>query len=71
MAFLFRTNTYLHHTRHSKPNPVVSDVTRAVFKYDTVHGVYDGTVENYDRNFIVDGKIIKACMNVPPEILLV
>lgn len=32
----------------------------AVFKYDTVHGVYDGTVENDDSNLIVDGKQIKV-----------
>lgn len=32
----------------------------AVFKYDTVHGVYDGTVENDDSNLIVDGKKIKV-----------
>ena len=32
----------------------------AVFKYDTVHDVYDGTVENDDSNLIVDGKNIKV-----------
>lgn len=32
----------------------------SVFKYDTVHGVYDGTVENDESNLIVDGKKIKV-----------
>ena len=44
--------------------PVVSGVVclvvGAVFKYDTVHGVYDGTVENDDSHLIVDGKKIKV-----------
>lgn len=31
-----------------------------MFKYDTVHGIYDGTVENDDSNLIVDGKKIKV-----------
>lgn len=35
-------------------------LARSVFKYDTVHGVYDGTVENDDSNLIVDGKKIKV-----------
>lgn len=32
----------------------------AVFKYDTVHGVYGGTVENDDKHLVVDGKKIKV-----------
>ena len=32
----------------------------SVFKYDTVHGVYEGTVENDEENIIVDGKKIKV-----------
>lgn len=31
-----------------------------VFKYDTVHGVYEGTVENDEDHLIVDGKKIKV-----------
>lgn len=31
-----------------------------MFKYDTVHGIYDGTVENDDSNLIVDGQKIKV-----------
>lgn len=32
----------------------------AVFKYDTVHGAYGGTVEHDEGNLIVDGKKIKV-----------
>ena len=32
----------------------------SVFKYDTVHGVYEGTVENDEDHLIVDGKKIKV-----------
>lgn len=31
-----------------------------VFKYDTVHGTYGGSVENDDSHLIVDGKKIKV-----------
>lgn len=33
-----------------------------VFKYDTVHGTYDGTVENDDSSLFVDGKKIKVSL---------
>ncbi|CAM9774466.1 unnamed protein product [Scytosiphon promiscuus] len=39
---------------------VPTDYMNYMFKYDTVHGVYDGTVENDDSNLIVDGKKIKV-----------
>lgn len=31
-----------------------------MFKYDTVHGRYKGTVEHDDQHLIVDGKKIRA-----------
>eukprot|EP00752_Nemacystus_decipiens_P009054 g8084.t1 len=39
---------------------VPTEYMNYMFKYDTVHGVYDGTVENDDSNLIVDGKPIKV-----------
>ncbi|CAM9587176.1 unnamed protein product, partial [Ectocarpus sp. 13 AM-2016] len=39
---------------------VPTDYMNYMFKYDTVHGIYDGTVENDDSNLIVDGKKIKV-----------
>nr|AAG11394.1 glyceraldehyde-3-phosphate dehydrogenase [Ascophyllum nodosum] len=39
---------------------VPPDYMNYMFKYDTVHGVYDGTVENDDSSIIVDGKKIKV-----------
>eukprot|EP00903_Cladosiphon_okamuranus_P015581 g14386.t1 len=39
---------------------VPTDYMNYMFKYDTVHGVYDGTVENDESNLIVDGKKIKV-----------
>lgn len=40
--------------------PLHVAVRAAVFKYDTVHGVYGGTVEHDDSSLIVDGKKIKV-----------
>ncbi|CAN0261035.1 unnamed protein product [Ectocarpus sp. 6 AP-2014] len=39
---------------------VPTEYMNYMFKYDTVHGIYDGTVENDDSNLIVDGKKIKV-----------
>eukprot|EP00904_Undaria_pinnatifida_P001005 jgi/Undpi1/10905/HiC_scaffold_3.g01431.m1 len=39
---------------------VPTDYMNYMFKYDTVHGVYEGTVENDEDHLIVDGKKIKV-----------
>ncbi|CAM9134822.1 unnamed protein product [Ectocarpus sp. 12 AP-2014] len=39
---------------------VPTDYMNYMFKYDTVHGIYDGTVENDDSTLIVDGNKIKV-----------
>ena len=43
----------------------VNDVTDAktlahLFKYDSVHGKYEGTVEHTDDSLVIDGKKIKV-----------
>jgi len=37
-----------------------------MFKYDTVHGRYPGTVETKDGKFMVDGKVIKVFKEMDP-----
>ncbi len=49
----------------------VNDVTDAktlahLFKYDSVHGKYDGTVEYSDNSLIIDGKKIKVLSVLDP-----
>ncbi|ELP9119486.1 type I glyceraldehyde-3-phosphate dehydrogenase [Campylobacter sp. IFREMER_LSEM_CL2101] len=36
------------------------ELTKYLFKYDTVHGVYDGSVENEGDDLIIDNKKIKV-----------
>ncbi|MCV3356510.1 MULTISPECIES: type I glyceraldehyde-3-phosphate dehydrogenase [Campylobacter] len=36
------------------------ELTKYLFKYDTVHGVYDGSVENENDDLIIDNKKIKV-----------
>ncbi|MCV3384009.1 type I glyceraldehyde-3-phosphate dehydrogenase [Campylobacter lari] len=36
------------------------ELTKYLFKYDTVHGVYDGSVENDGNDLIIDNKKIKV-----------
>ncbi|WP_257929455.1 glyceraldehyde 3-phosphate dehydrogenase A [Campylobacter lari] len=36
------------------------ELTKYLFKYDTVHGVYDGSVENEGDDLIIDNKRIKV-----------
>jgi len=38
-----------------------------MFKYDTVHGHYKGTVDHKDGHLIVDGKTIIVCTEKEPE----
>ena len=50
----------------------VNDVTDAktlahLFKYDSVHGKYDGTVEYSDNSLIIDGKKIKVLSVLEPS----
>ena len=50
----------------------VNDVTDAktlahIFKYDSVHGKYDGTVEFTSDSLIIDGKNIKVLSILEPE----
>jgi|TARA_Y100000310_G_scaffold124950_2_gene123783 glyceraldehyde 3-phosphate dehydrogenase len=50
----------------------VNDITDAktlahLFKYDSVHGRYDGTVEAKDNSLIIDGKEIKVLSSKNPE----
>lgn len=50
----------------------VNDITDAktlahLFKYDSVHGKFDGTVENTDDSLIIDGKKIKVLTILDPQ----
>ncbi len=50
----------------------VNDVTDAkilahLFKYDSVHGKYDGTVESTQDSLVIDGKKIKVLSILEPE----
>ena len=50
----------------------VNDVTDAktlahLFKYDSVHGKYNGTVENTNDSLIIDGKKIKVLSILDPQ----
>jgi len=50
----------------------VNDITDAktlahLFKYDSVHGRYDGTVEHTDDSLIIDGKKIKVLSILDPQ----
>ena len=50
----------------------VNDVTDAktlahLFKYDSVHGKFNGTVENADDSLIIDGKKIKVLAVLDPQ----
>ncbi len=50
----------------------VNDLTDAktlahLFKYDSVHGKYDGTVKNTDDSLIIDGKKIKVLSVLDPQ----
>jgi len=50
----------------------VNDITDAktlahLFKYDSVHGKYDGTVENTDDSLVIDGKKIKVLSILEPS----
>jgi len=38
-----------------------------LFKYDSVHGVYDGKVEAKDGNLVIDGKVIRFCSERDPS----
>ena len=40
---------------------------RYMFAYDTVHGVYKGTVENDDKHLIVDGHKIRIFNEMDPS----
>jgi len=42
------------------------DYMSYMFKYDTVHGRYPGTVETKDGKFMVDGKVIKVFKEMDP-----
>jgi glyceraldehyde 3-phosphate dehydrogenase len=43
------------------------DYMSYMFKYDTVHGRYPGTVETVDGKFMVDGKEIKVFKEMDPK----
>lgn len=43
------------------------DTMAHLFKYDSVHGKYDGTVEAKDGNIIIDGKKIRFCSERDPS----
>ena len=50
----------------------VNDITDAktlahLFKYDSVHGKYDGTVEHTDDSLVIDGKKIKVLSILDPQ----
>ena len=65
--------------RHAKGNPnieclAINDLTDArtlahLFKYDSVHGPYPGTVEAKDNEIVVDGKSIKISAVKDPKTL--
>ncbi len=49
-------------------NDLTSPATLAhLFKYDSVHGVFKGSVEHSDDFLIIEGKKIKVLANVNPE----
>lgn len=49
-------------------DPFISvDYMRYMFKYDTVHGKYDGTVEVVDGKLVVDGKAIQVTTCMDPK----
>jgi len=45
---------------------ITADYMEYMFKYDTVHGIYDGTVSHDDGNLIIDGKAIKVNAEMNP-----
>jgi len=46
---------------------ITTDYMRYMFKYDTVHGQYDGEVEDRDGKFHVDGKHIAVTNELDPS----
>lgn len=49
------------HPTAPPPTPTTTaEYLNYMFKYDTVHGRYKGTVEHDDQHLIVDGKKIRA-----------
>jgi len=45
---------------------ITPDYMAYLFKYDTVHGVYDGTVTHTDNGIVVDGKTIVLTTQMDP-----
>ncbi|HIF38849.1 MAG TPA: type I glyceraldehyde-3-phosphate dehydrogenase [Gemmatimonadetes bacterium] len=45
------------------------DMLAHLFKYDSVHGIYDGEVSTNDEGLIIDGKSLKVFSERDPELL--
>lgn len=46
-----------------------AQVLKHLFKYDSVHGIYRGEIEENDGNLVVDGKVVKVLSEKDPASL--
>ncbi|MBQ2866329.1 MAG: type I glyceraldehyde-3-phosphate dehydrogenase [Clostridia bacterium] len=46
---------------------ITPDYMAYLFKYDTVHGLFNGTVEHTEDSLIINGKVIKVVSHLEPK----